>query len=91
MLFRSIAFINIARSEFLSIRILWLIASLFSTCLCSWFIFRNLSDYLSYSVVTKTLVKHETGLIFPIIGLCNLNQIIEVLRNQNRDLHYLTN
>ena len=68
-----IAFQNVVRSEFMSIRIIWLIFSLLSSCWCSWFIFRNIADYLSHSVITKTLVKHENGLIFPIVGICNLN------------------
>ena len=68
-----IIFPNILKSDFYLVKFVWLICFLMSTSWCGWFVFRTCADYLSHNVVTKTLVKHQTGLIFPIIGICNIN------------------
>ena len=54
---------------------MWILFSIASASLCALFIYRTITDYFSYEVVTKTDVKYETRLTCPIckrIGIaCN--------------------
>ena len=54
-------------------KLMWILFSIASASLCALFIYRTITDYLSYEVVTKTDVKYETRLTFPIVTICNLN------------------
>ena len=49
------SFPNMARSEFISVKLIWLICLVASGAICIWFIAVNINDYLSYDVVTKIL------------------------------------
>ena len=67
-------FPNIVKNKSNSIKFLWSISYILTAACSWWFIMRSITDYFNHNVVTKTLVKHEHGgLIFPIIGICNIN------------------
>ena len=68
-----IALPNIYKSKNNIIKLLWFILSISSAGLCSWFMARSISDYLSYNVITKTEMKYNNVMKFPIITICNLN------------------
>ncbi len=69
-----IVFPNIVKNKSYIIKFLWIFSYILTTSCTCWFIIRSVNDYLSHDVVTKTLVKHENeGIIFPIIGICNIN------------------
>jgi hypothetical protein len=50
------SFPNMTRSEFISVKVIWLICFLVSGAICIWFIVLNINDYLSRDVVTKIQV-----------------------------------
>jgi len=60
---------NINRSEYLQLKLVWLFLSLFSASWCVWFMSKSILDYLNYDVISKTDIKYETHLLFPIITL----------------------
>ena len=64
---------NIYKSEYNHLKLLWLILTILSTGWCAWFMSRSFVDYFSYDVITKTEVKYESLLIFPVITFCSLN------------------
>jgi hypothetical protein len=73
-----IAFPNILKSEFYYVKNLWTLCLILSVCICSWFIIRYITDYLSNNIITKTIIKNKamSGLPFPTIGICNLNMFV---------------
>ena len=68
-----ILFPNLIKSEFYLTKIVWIGCFFLSASWCGWFISRSIFDYLNYNIVTRTLVKHRSGLIFPIVSICNIN------------------
>ena len=64
---------NIYRSKHVQLKLLWFILSFICVGWCSWLMSRTVIDYLNYDVITKTEVKYETQLIFPVITICNTN------------------
>ena len=64
---------NIYRSEYIQLKFVWLILSFICVGWCSWLMSRTVIDYFNYDVITKTEVKYETHLIFPVITICNTN------------------
>jgi hypothetical protein len=85
---------NIIRNRFYFIKIIWVLCVLASTGVASWLIQKMISDYLNYDVISKTTIKFETKLVFPIVSICNLNpfttdyanQIFLNISNENPDL-----
>ena len=64
---------NIFRNKFISIKLMWLFSFTISAGLSSMLISNTIVQYFNYEIVTKTEVKYESKLIFPIITICNLN------------------
>ena len=71
-----IVFLHLFQNELKIVKYFWVVCFLLSSSWCSWFIVRSISDYMNYNVVTKTIIKHKTGLRFPVIGICNLNPFL---------------
>lgn len=63
---------KIAKSENLLITIIWLLSTLGSVGFCSYLMYKSISDYLSFDVVTKIRVIKEKESEFPAITLCNV-------------------
>lgn len=66
-----IIFPNIVKNDSKILKIIWLILSFVSAGFCSMLIIKNVNDYLSYQVITKTNVNYETKLKFPVVSICN--------------------
>jgi hypothetical protein len=64
---------NIARSEYISIKIIWLVCFLVSLGYCSFGIARNLTNYLSNESNTQFKKGFEGSIDFPTITFCNKN------------------
>ena len=64
---------NLHKSKHIQLKIVWLVLSLLSVAWCGWFMSRNIIDFFGYDVITKTEIKYETSLVFPVITICNLN------------------
>ena len=68
-----IALPNSYKAKHVLIKVIWILLTMFSSGWCGWFMFRSISDYLSYDVITKTNIKYLPKMIFPMVTLCNLN------------------
>jgi hypothetical protein len=62
---------KILRTKHSLIKIIWIITTGFSVCFCSFLIYKAISDYLSYDVVTSIKVQKETKSEFPAVTFCN--------------------
>ena len=60
-----IALPNSYKAKHVLIKVIWILLTMFSSGWCGWFMFRSISDYLSYDVITKTNIKY-----FDHIKLC---------------------
>jgi len=69
----------------LLVRILWSITLIFSIVFCSLMISRNISDFLSYDVVTKIKQEKSNPTVFPTVTICNINSFI---KNSSFELMY---
>ena len=88
---------NITKSKFILIKIVWFIFFLISSTACAFFIYRSVTDYFNYDVVTNVKVKYQSEIKFPVVGICNLNIINSestndfllktVFRNQYPDMN----
>ena len=66
---------NITKNKYRSIKFVWLICFLASSGVCAWFMYRSVTDYLNYDVVSQTDIRQATKLVFPVVTICNLNLI----------------
>ena len=66
---------NIYRSDYVVLKLTWLLFFFVSTGFCAWFISRSITDYLNFDVISKTEIKYDTNLIFPVITICNSNPL----------------
>ena len=64
---------NVAKTGNILIKLIWIFLTISSAVACGWFISRSIMDYLNFDVITKTDVRYESNLIFPIVSICNLN------------------
>lgn len=92
-------FSSVFKSKLLSIRIFWIFLTLASTSLCSYFIFKNVNEYLNFEIVTSIDIIYETKAEFPAVTLCStsgFNQSLQSLiimcrfnnRNCSIDTHF---
>ena len=87
---------NIIKNKFNSIKVVWTIFFLTSSGFCAWFIYKSISDYLSFDVVTNIQINYANKIKFPMISIClisngNIKFLNEILlnciyNNQNCDL-----
>ena len=64
---------NVAKTGNILIKLIWIFLTISSAVACGWFISRSIMDYLNFEVITKTDIRYESNLIFPIVSICNLN------------------
>ena len=62
---------NIIQNRFKSIKIVWGICFLVSAASCAFFITTTLSEYLEYDVVSKSTIKFQSKIDFPIVSICD--------------------
>ena len=62
---------NIVRAESKYARIFWLIFTLASSAACIFYIFDNISNYLSFNYVTNVDIIYEQPMLFPAISICS--------------------
>jgi hypothetical protein len=67
---------KIFRKNHLLVRLFWIVLALTSICACLYFIYRALSDYYSFDVVTKIRVITERNPEFPTVTFCNLDPFV---------------
>jgi hypothetical protein len=63
-------FPNIFRSKFLFVRLFWLLSSLGSISICSYIIYRNISNFLMYEVSSKVKLNRQVPAQFPAVTFC---------------------
>ena len=66
---------NILKAKTYSLKIIWLICFLLSCAVCSFLIFKAISNYFSFETVSKFTIINETPAEFPTITICNKNLI----------------
>ena len=64
---------NIVRNRFYIIKFVWFLFFLASVSSCGWFMYKTIVEYLNYETVSKTEIKYQPMLKFPIVSVCNLN------------------
>lgn len=64
---------NIASTDNLLIRIIWIFSFSLSLSYCCYLLLGTLFNYLSYPVYVKTELVSETPSLFPAISICNLD------------------
>ena len=79
---------NVFKSEYFLLKILWLILSIVSASYCGLLISKSITDYYNFDVITKTEVKYETILKFPVITLCSLNTFNTDYANDYINSHF---
>jgi hypothetical protein len=67
---------NLFRAYHLATKIMWFLSFLLSTGLCGFMVYRIMTEYLSYNVITEIKDFHEIPTYFPKITLCNMNPLI---------------
>ena len=67
---------NIFRTQHLSIRILWSISFLTSSILCFLLVYKSITEYFNFDVVTKVRVIEESPTLFPVVTICNKNPFL---------------
>lgn len=67
-------FPNLFRTNYYSIKFMWLIVILGSAALSVYFIAKTLSDYFDYNVTTEVRLIDTDELEFPVISICNKNK-----------------
>ena len=63
----------VKQSESCAWKSVWLCCFLVSVSGCAWFLNKSVHTYLANEVVSKTDIKYETDLVFPMITICDLN------------------
>ena len=61
---------NIVRSQSYFLKIMWLLCFLVSSGGCAYLVYRSISNYLEFEVVTKINVLSEVPSPFPSISIC---------------------
>ena len=64
---------NIARAKSAFLKIIWLFFFLISSTICSFLIFKAISNYCSHETITKLTNRYEFPAEFPTITICNQN------------------
>lgn len=64
----------IAKSKYLFITIMWILALATSAAICSYLVYSTVFDYLSYPTTTSVRLVQEVPAQFPAISFCNLNR-----------------
>ena len=73
---------NIVRNKFYLIKIMWLLCFLTSTGACGWFMYKSISEYLKYDVVSNVKIEYVNRLEFPVVSVCNFNRWEDVILNE---------
>ncbi len=63
---------NITKNRFYLVKLVWVVCFLASNGVCAWFIYKSISDYLNYDVVTNIEINYVNKIQFPIISICKL-------------------
>jgi hypothetical protein len=67
------SFPNMAENKSTFIKYLWLISFIASFCGCSYTIYRSVTSYFQFEVISRTETKSVNDFNFPMIKICNLN------------------
>ena len=67
---------KILRSQRAISKLLWTMALLFLTGVCSFILLKTILNYLAYSIVTTITVRQEMPAKMPTIILCNSNGLL---------------
>ena len=65
---------HLFRTKFISIRIIWILLTIASTCLAIHFIVQTFNEYFDYNVTTEVRFKEEVEFDFPAVTFCNKNK-----------------
>jgi hypothetical protein len=85
------AIIRIIDTEYLSLKLFWLICLLGCVSLCGYLVAQTFITYLSYPVYTTTTLTNEVPTVFPKITICNSNiptteYAFEMIKEINEEL-----
>ena len=75
---------NLFREKPKTIKLFWFIITAVSACLSVYFIYKTISDYLTYEVTTEVRLIDADSLDIPNIMICNKNQL-----SSNESVKYL--
>jgi hypothetical protein len=64
---------SLLRSQFLAVRLLWMVSLIGSVCACSYVIFLTLANYVEYDVVTKIRTFSDPNPEFPAVRISNID------------------
>lgn len=67
---------RVLRVKRLYLKIIWGLCFLGSLGFCIFLIYRSISDFLEYQVVTQIRLIPERPIIFPTVTICNLNPLV---------------
>ena len=65
-----LGFSNAFKSKRQISKIIWIILSLSSSGVCSYYSFKCISDYLSYEYISNINSYNEREIMFPVVSLC---------------------
>ena len=68
---------NIYRSEHWPVRLMWILIFLLASILCGYMVYKSITDYLQYDVVTKIRDYSQVPANYPVITFCNINPLIK--------------
>lgn len=75
---------NILYNDSIVIKLVWIVSLAICASLAGFLVYMSITDYLSFEVVTKSFVSHESPTDFPTITICNLNPY-----NTNRSIEFI--
>lgn len=64
---------NIARTDYMSVRIMWIICTLFATVYTSYSVANIFLEFLEFNTITRINFERQSSLEFPTVTICNLN------------------
>jgi hypothetical protein len=76
---------NLVRTHKLPIKLMWIFFITVSTALCAYLIIQNITNYLTFNVVTKIRDLNEFPSTFPTISICNA----DLFSSENNSIEYL--
>lgn len=61
---------KIVQSKNIIIKLMWIICTILSICACAYFLFKSLTNYFNYEVVTNINIYREEKSDFPTVSFC---------------------
>jgi hypothetical protein len=81
---------NIARSSYITVKMLWCIFLIAAITYCVLSIFKSIRDYLEYEVSAQVYVQRYTSIEYPAVTWCNRNPF-KLIENKSVYYNFFTN